>query len=110
MVSTSKNPALLSRSQTSQQVCTTKMASTAVVNCSGLQVEDNCLFLLKSEGKFLKSNYCACASVMSDIYDVNRSLCSEFGMILFSVFCKFHPTDPIKLKSSYVHFAGMAKL
>ena len=83
MVSTSKNPALLSRSQTSQQVCTTKMASTAVVNCSGLQVEDNCLFLLKSEGKFLKSNYCACASVMSDIYDVNRSLCSEFGMILF---------------------------
>ena len=83
------------------------MASTAVVNCSGLQVADNCLFLLKSEGKFLKSNYCACASVMSDIYDVNRSLCSEFGMILF---CKFHPTDPIKLKSSFVHFARMANV
>ena len=73
------------------------MASTAVVNCSGLQVEDNCLFLLKSEGKFVKSNYLACASVMSDIYDVNRSLCSEFGMILF---CNLFPlTDPIKLKA-----------
>ena len=83
MVSTPKNPALLFRSQTSQQVCTTKMASTAVVNCSGLQVADHCLFLLKSEGKFLKSNSCACASVMSDIYDVNRSLYREFGMILF---------------------------
>ena len=44
---------------------------------------------------------------MSDIYDINRSLCSEFGMILF---CKFHPTDPVKLKGSFVHFAGMANV
>ena len=83
------------------------MASTAVVNCSAFQVADNCLFPLKSEGKFLKSNSCACASVMCDIYDVNRSLCSEFVTILF---CKFHPTDPIKLKSSFAHFAGMSNV
>ena len=111
VVSTPKNPALVRRACLSVPDLATsmhdKMASTAVVNCSGLQVADNCLFLLKSECEFLKSNSCACASVMSDIYDVNRSLCSEFGMILF---CKFHPTDPIKLKSSFVHCVGMANV